>query len=97
MKNAYRLLPAALVGLLLALLPLVATAQILPGTLSAGSGHSVLLAPDGSLRTWGYNGSGQLGNGTATTAASSVQPGLAQVAAGAFHTLALRADGTLWA
>jgi len=76
-------------------------AQILPGTVSAGGSHCVLLAADGTLRTWGNNSSGQLGDGTTMQRASASQPGsgasYAQVAAGGIHTLALRADGTLWA
>jgi alpha-tubulin suppressor-like RCC1 family protein len=67
---------STLLVLLPFLTPAALKAQILPGTLSAGNGHSVLLAPDGSLR-WGYNGSGQLGNGSTTTASSPVQAGTA--------------------
>jgi alpha-tubulin suppressor-like RCC1 family protein len=48
---------------------------------------------------WGYNGSGQLGNGTTTLSRAPVAvPGLSGVtaiAAGGEHSLALLADGTV--
>jgi alpha-tubulin suppressor-like RCC1 family protein len=50
---------------------------------------------------WGDNDSGQLGDGTTTLASTPVQVSgltdVAQVAAGAGHTLAVRRDGTVWA
>jgi alpha-tubulin suppressor-like RCC1 family protein len=83
-----------------ALLSLAAAAQVLPGTLAAGSSHCLVLAPDGSLRAWGYNIDGQLGQTQPAVQPTPAQPGTAttytQVAAGTSHTLALRADGTLW-
>ncbi|RZK61278.1 MAG: RCC1 repeat-containing protein, partial [Hymenobacter sp.] len=70
---------------------------------AAGTQHSLALAADGTLYAWGYNTSGQLGNGTIS--ASSLTPvavsqgttRFVQIAAGAAHTLALAADGTLYA
>jgi alpha-tubulin suppressor-like RCC1 family protein len=68
---------------------------------AAGSYHTLALAADGTLATWGSNSDGQLGNIPQTTAntftASPVAGTYSQVAAGALHSLALRADGTLWA
>jgi len=50
---------------------------------------------------WGYNGKGQLGDGTTTDKLTPVQiPGfgrLVAIAAGLFHTLAVKDDGTVWA
>ncbi len=69
---------------------------------AAGLGHSVALAEDGSVWTWGLNSSGQLGNG-ALSGQENVPAKVAglsdivAVAAGENHTLALRADGTVWA
>jgi alpha-tubulin suppressor-like RCC1 family protein len=70
-------------------------------TLTAGSSHSLALRTDGSTRAWGYNAYGQLGDGTFTHRLSPVQvPSLTGVASlasssSAFHSLALRTDGTL--
>ena len=68
---------------------------------AAGSYHTLALAADGTLATWGSNDNGQLGNVPLTTtrtfAASPVAGLYSQVAAGGLHSLALRADGTLWA
>jgi alpha-tubulin suppressor-like RCC1 family protein len=83
-----------------ALLPLALAAQVLPGTLAAGNSHSLVLAPDGSLRAWGNNLDGQLSQGSSAPQLTPAQAGTAttytQVVAGASHTLALRANGTLW-
>ncbi|HEU5388612.1 MAG TPA: hypothetical protein VFV73_22160 [Streptosporangiaceae bacterium] len=50
---------------------------------------------------WGRNGSGQLGDGTTTdrslTGDDRFAGDVVQVAAGWFHGLALRSDGTVWA
>jgi alpha-tubulin suppressor-like RCC1 family protein len=71
--------------------------------IAAGAFHGLALAPDGSLYAWGNNTYGQLGNGTSSLP-SAANPGLAlvsgsytQVAAGISHTVALRADGSLYA
>jgi alpha-tubulin suppressor-like RCC1 family protein len=72
--------------------------------IAAGSDHTVALRADGTVWTFGFNGYGQLGRVTRPAAAqdrTAVQvAGLTQVtavAAGAYHTLALRSDGTVWA
>jgi alpha-tubulin suppressor-like RCC1 family protein len=60
----------------------------------------LILKSDGTVWAFGSNGSGQLGDGTATSRATPVQvSGLTNVtaiAAGSVHSLALKADGTLW-
>ncbi|MDO7849815.1 IPT/TIG domain-containing protein [Hymenobacter sp. M29] len=71
---------------------------------AAGQSHTVALRADGTLWTWGDNTAGQLGNGSSSATVNTlvpVQVGQAtswvSVTAGYFHTLAVRADGTLWA
>jgi alpha-tubulin suppressor-like RCC1 family protein len=63
------------------------------------NGSSFALLNDGTLRAWGLNDRGQLGDGTNELRTSPVSvPGLAgvtAVAAGADHTLALLSDGTV--
>jgi hypothetical protein len=69
---------------------------------SAGSEHSVALKSDGSLWTWGDNSYGQLGDGGTERSLVPQQVGTGYTAiaasAGLFnaHTLALKADGSLW-
>lgn len=68
---------------------------------AAGGFHNVVARRDGIVMTWGYNGFGQLGNGTNTDSGVPVPvAGLTDViavAAGQHHTLALKADGTVFA
>ena len=73
--------------------------------IAAGRSHSLALRSDGTLLAWGVNDVGQLGNGvvggirtTPTLVAGIGSPSLDRViaiSAGAFHTIALRADGTV--
>jgi alpha-tubulin suppressor-like RCC1 family protein len=67
---------------------------------AAGSKHSLAVAGDGTVWAWGYNSSGQLGDGTTTNRSTPVQvQGMADVAAiagGYEHTIAFRPDGTVW-
>lgn len=73
----------------------------------AGWRHSVVLDEDGTLRAWGEGRVGQLGNGQFETFDEPVAvvgpdgegrlDGIVWVAAGKFHNLALREDGTVWA
>jgi alpha-tubulin suppressor-like RCC1 family protein len=68
---------------------------------SSGERHSAAIQLDGSLWTWGANGSGQLGDGTLSGRSSPVRIGgllstWTAVSVGAFHTVAVRSDGTLW-
>src|SRR5206468_11465878 len=67
--------------------------------------HSLALGNDGNVWTWGNNQYGQLGNTTnaATTKANpspaqvSGLSGVTAIAAGWYHSLVLRNDGTVWA
>ena len=69
---------------------------------SAGSGHTLAVRTDGTLWAWGNNGLGVLGTGTSNTNyPSPLQVGTATnwvgVSTNIYHTLAVRADGSLWA
>jgi alpha-tubulin suppressor-like RCC1 family protein len=72
--------------------------------LAAGAFHSLALCDDGTVAAWGYNNHGQLGNGSTTTSttpvavdATGVLAGktVVSIAAGAYHSLALCADGSV--
>jgi alpha-tubulin suppressor-like RCC1 family protein len=68
--------------------------------LVAGGDHTCALLADGGVQCWGRNDSGQLGNGTTTPSPTPVAVmGLGGMAtalvAGAYHTCALRSDGTV--
>lgn len=76
--------------------------------IAAGTRHALTLASDGTVWAWGDDSSGQLGTGTISSASAVVQvvdPGdapeplrhIMAVAAGGAHSLALSADGTVWA
>lgn len=68
---------------------------------SGSNGNTTYEIRNGTLWAWGLNTDGQLGDGTTTDRSSPVQVGTAtnwvSVAAGGYHTVALRSDGTLWA
>jgi alpha-tubulin suppressor-like RCC1 family protein len=65
----------------------------------AGAIHSLLLLPDRTVRAWGYNGEGQIGNGTTENKLGPVPvPGLSDVTAvsAGYHNLAIKSGGSLW-
>jgi alpha-tubulin suppressor-like RCC1 family protein len=66
---------------------------------SGGGFHSLALLSDGTIRSWGLNGNGQLGNGTLTSSNVPVTvsglSGVAAIAAGQAHNVALLSDRSL--
>ncbi len=72
---------------------------------AAGGSHSLALQRGGKVWAWGYNVAGQLGDGTTqarpravpvlSEAGSGQLSGVAQLAAGWYHSLALLPDGTV--
>lgn len=73
------------------------TAQMI----AAGGRHSLAICDDSTLRSWGYNGYGQLGNGNIMEQHSGVPvvnlSQVKQVAGGLFHSIFVKSDGTVWA
>ncbi len=69
--------------------------------LAVGRAHSLALLSDGTVKAWGFNGNGELGDGTWTDRLSPVTvSGLTNVVAIAAidnASLALKSDGTVWA
>lgn len=66
----------------------------------AGTNYAVAIDTSGKMYAWGYNGTGQLGNGTTSNCSMPVPVSIdgtwTAVSAGGSHTLAIRSDGTLW-
>merc|ERR1712159_671923 len=79
--------------------------QVMTGVkdVAAGYGHTMVLKSDGSLWATGWNGKGQLGVGSTnkfTNKFVQVMTGvkyMADMTAGAWHTMVIKSDGTLWA
>lgn len=75
---------------------------------AAGGNHSLALRRDGTVWAWGYNGYGQLGVNSFASSSSAVKvegvPGvnalpadIIKIAAGGSHSLAVDAQGRVWA
>lgn len=69
-------------------------------SLSTQGGHALAIVGDGTVRAWGRNDSGQLGDGTSADRTAPVEvAGLAtvtSVGAGGTHSVAVTADGRVW-
>ena len=71
---------------------------------ASGSDHTAAIKTDGTLWTWGYGGSGQLGTYLIPTNPFRVTPittfaggtNWKQVSCGSLHSAAIKTDGTLW-
>ena len=71
---------------------------------AAGHIHDLVLKSDGTVWAWGWNGYGQLGDGSTTSSITPVQvsdqtglTGVIAISAGGYHSMALKSDGTVWA
>ncbi len=68
--------------------------------IATGGYHTLALMADGSIRSWGLNANGQLGDLTTDNRATPVNvvgPAASSVVAGNNHSLMLRSDGSIWA
>jgi alpha-tubulin suppressor-like RCC1 family protein len=72
---------------------------------SAGWFSACALLSDGTVRCWGYNEDGELGDGTGTdgqypvtviTSPSNPLSDVVQMSAGNYHACAVKSDGTVW-
>ena len=70
------------------------------GSLALGADYSLALSGTGTVRAWGGNAYGQLGDATLTDRISPVAAGgvslVGSVSAGAAHSVAVRTDGLLY-
>jgi VCBS repeat-containing protein len=75
--------------------------------IAAGHSHSLALKSDGTVWAWGENNYGQMGDGTTTQRNTPVKvkdntgtaylTGITAIAAGDYHNLTIKSDGTVWA
>jgi alpha-tubulin suppressor-like RCC1 family protein len=72
-------------------------------TIAAGGWHSLVVCSDGTVKTFGENDTGQLGDGGNIDQSSPISPGLSDciaVSGGGdqleAHSMALKSDGTVW-
>ncbi|MBI3503143.1 MAG: T9SS type A sorting domain-containing protein [Bacteroidetes bacterium] len=69
--------------------------------MASGCNQSLFIKSDGTAWACGFNGAGQLGDGTATDRHSPVQvvglTGIISAAGGVYHSLFLKNDSTVWA
>ena len=68
---------------------------------SVGTFYTAAIKTDGTLWTWGYGGSGRLGNASTVSTSTPVTTfaggtNWKQVSVGSNHTAAIKTDGTLW-
>jgi alpha-tubulin suppressor-like RCC1 family protein len=64
------------------------------------NGSSCVLHADGTVSCWGFNGQGQLGNGTTVDSPTPVPvsgaAGVIAIAGGEFHFCMIKNDGSVW-
>ena len=74
--------------------------------IAAGAYHGIALKRDGTVWSWGANFSGQLGDGSVSSSSPFGKPlpvqvsgltDVASIAAGGYHSIAAKRDGSVWA
>lgn len=70
-------------------------------SISAGDSYTLALKSDGTVWAWGWNGGGQLGDGTLEDRNVPIQVknlnNVVKLSAGLCHSLAIKKDGSIWA
>ena len=68
--------------------------------IAAGLDHTEAMKSDGTVWTWGFNGGGELGDGTTNNSYTPGQviglTGVAAISAGGEHSVVIKSDGTIW-
>lgn len=86
--------PTVVPAFIIGLIPMTGVA-----TLTAGDTHNCVLKTDGTVRCWGGNNSGQLGDGTTTQRTTPVVvlslAGASAISAGVDYSCALQTDSTV--
>ncbi len=82
--------------------PVQLTTGMVMTAISSSHRHTLALAANGSVYAWGDNDYGQLGDGSTSARTTPVRltglpTAIVAVSAGAYHSLALAADGTVYA
>lgn len=69
--------------------------------ISSGLYHTIAISSDGKLWSWGYNNTGQLGDGTIIDKNTPIQIGSdndwVAIGTGYSHSFGIKSNGTLWA
>ena len=88
----------AATALVAAILPCESRADVTATSMALGGEHSCALSADGAVTCWGYNASGELGDGTnlpkwVPVPVVGLSSGVAAIDAGSSHTCALTVGG----
>jgi len=69
-------------------------------SITAKGSHAIALLKDGTLRTWGFNGEGAIGDGTFLSSNVATKPiltgGFITAGTGVGHSIAVSNDGSIW-
>lgn len=72
-----------------------------PTSIALGIGHGLIRFADGTVKGWGFNQFGGLGDGSTINRPTPIDivgvTDVTAIAAGVFHSVFLRSDGTVWA